>query len=301
VRWQAKALVQRAIGFLPRAESLNYVLQRRVTHGLPRPAQDFDRHVDEALEHLSAYREHTGRAPRVAYEFGAGWDLIGPLVLCAAGVPRQVLVDIRPNLRLELVNDAIERLRSHQALRSHEESAAQLFARPISSAVELGERFGIDYRAPCDARDTGLAAGSVDLVSSTFTLEHIPGPDIAAILRECGRILAPDGILSCSIDMKDHFSYADDSISIYNFLGLRPRTWRVVNSPLQYQNRLRWRDYAELFGDAGLELFDTELAGPTDDDRRALAAVELAPPFAGRYELEELAVKEARVVARAPA
>ena len=45
---------------------------------------------------------------------------------------------------------------------------------PIASLEELEARFGIRYLAPRDARATALPAGSVDFVSSTSTLEHVP-------------------------------------------------------------------------------------------------------------------------------
>jgi ubiquinone/menaquinone biosynthesis C-methylase UbiE len=64
---------------------------------------------------------------------------------------------------------------------------------------------GIRHLAPCDARSTGIPAESVGVVSNTFTLEHIPERDIAAILAESGRLLRA-GIVTCAIDMKDHYS-----------------------------------------------------------------------------------------------
>ena len=284
MRWQAKALVQRALSGLPGGPRVNYFLQRRVTRSLPRSRADFDRHVEEAERHLAAFGDR-GRPGR-AFEFGAGWDLIGPLVLRASGVERQIVVDIEPHLRPELVDDALRRLGS------------ALPAPPVTGVDDLRARFGIDYRAPCDARATGLEAESVDLISSTFTMEHIPRADLAAILRECRRLLAPDGILSSAIDYKDHFSYADPSLSPYNFLTLGDRTWRIVNSALQHQNRLRHRDYVELFEDAGLEIVSVEAEEATPADLATLASLDLAPAFRGGYSPEELGVKSARIVAR---
>lgn len=52
-----------------------------------------------------------------AYEFGAGWALIGPLSLWALGVSQQVLVDVNAHLRFELVNHSLAQLaRHHEAL-----------------------------------------------------------------------------------------------------------------------------------------------------------------------------------------
>ena len=301
MRWQYKAAVQKILSLVPGGERLNYLLQRRVTRKLPAGDGQFFLHFDQATQHVRALSEHGERQVDVirAYEFGAGWDLIGPLSLWALGVPQQVLVDIDAHLRLELVNHSIAQLaRHHDAL---EERAGRSLRRaessPVGSLADLRDRFGIDYQAPCDARDTGLTAGSFDLISSTFTLEHIPRDDIAAILRECGRLLAEGGILSCSIDMNDHYAFDDPRISVYNFLRYSDRRWRFVNSSLHYQNRLRARDYRDLFAEAGLSTIDEALYTPDAEQRAQLRKLSLAPRFAGAYSVEELEPSSMVVIA----
>ena len=69
-----------------------------------------------------------------------------------------------------------------------------------------------------DARASGLHAGCVDIITSTNTLEHIPPGEIAAILRECARLLREGGLMSSSIDLQDHYHWFDKNISVYNFL-----------------------------------------------------------------------------------
>jgi SAM-dependent methyltransferase len=231
-----------------------------------------------------------------AYEFGAGWDLIGPLSMWALGIPQQVLVDINTHLRFELVNHSIAQLaRHHDALGERAgRSLRRVDSSPVRSLADLRERFGIDYRAPCDARDTGLAAGSFDLISSTFT----PREDIAAILRECGRLLAEGGILSCSIDMNDHYAFGDPRISVYNFLRYSDRSWRFINSSLHYQNRLRARDYRKLFAEAGLSTIDEVLYSPDAEQRGELRKLSLAPRFARAYAFDELEPNAMVIVAR---
>src|SRR5262249_3632127 len=120
--------------------------------------------------------------------------------------------------------------------------------------VLLKEHYGIDYWAPCDARRTQLEAGSIDWITSTNTLEHIPLQDIHAILQECRRLLRDDGLMSCLIDYEDHYSYFDHSISGYNFLQYSDEAWAFFNPALYYQNRLRHRDYLDLFQSAGFEV-----------------------------------------------
>lgn len=303
MRWQYKVAAQKTLSLIPgtAGERANYFLQRHVTKKLPASQGQFFLHFDEAVRHVRHYEAH-GKRPWAsvrAYEFGAGWDLIGPLSLWALGASRQVIVDIDVHLRLELVNHSIAQLARHHAALSERagRSLRRIDSLPLRSFADLQERFGIDYRAPCDARNTGLAANSFDLITSTFTLEHIPRGDIAAILGECARLLAGDGVVSCSIDMNDHYAFDDPSISVYNFLRYSERRWRFINSPLHYQNRLRARDYRALFAEAGLSLTEVGLDFPGPEHRGQLRRLSLAPRFERGYRREDLEPTAMMVVA----
>jgi SAM-dependent methyltransferase len=223
MRWLAKALLQKTLSALPQAERANYLLQRHVTRSLPGPEAGFRRRFQRAARHVEAYAAHGPERPlgeAVFYEFGAGWDLAVPLSFWTLGVEGQVLVDLRPNVRLDLVNTSIERLgrlATERGLRSP--------GGPITSLEELEPRFGIRYLAPVAAQATGLPTGSVDFVTSTSTLEHIPEDDLVPLLAECRRLLRPDGAVSSRIDLSDHFSHFDHSLSPYNFLRYSDRRW----------------------------------------------------------------------------
>lgn len=301
MRWLAKAVLQKGIGALPASESVNYAFQRRVSRSLPTSEVTFKRKFGRALSHHGAYVEHgpqrdVGEA--VFYEFGAGWDLAIQLSYWSLGVHRQVLVDIRPNLRLELVNTTIGRL--HRLHGELEEEAGRTLRDPgagaVDSAAELEERFGIAYVAPQDARATGLESESIDFVSSTNTLEHIPARDIVPILAECRRLLRPNGVISSRIDLRDHFCDADAGLSSYNFLRYSDRAWRLLNSSVMYQNRLREPDYLRSFADAGLTIVTKAATHPTAEQLTALRNLDLAPRFRS-YPLEELAVQALVVIA----
>ncbi|HET7807443.1 MAG TPA: class I SAM-dependent methyltransferase [Gaiellaceae bacterium] len=293
MRWLAKAALQRGLGALPQGERLNYVFQRRVLHSLPAGDAALRRKFSRALQHLGVYREHAPGVPpgeATFYEFGAGWDLAIPLAYALLGVGGQVLVDIRPSARLELVNDA---LASFERLRPELEAEAEAELRPpggpLGSLDELEARFGIRYLAPCDARDTGLDEGSIDFASSTDTCEHIPEADLGAIFRETGRLLRAGGAFSCRIDLQDHYAYFDRSLSRYNFLRFSDGAWRLVNSPLHFQNRLRSSDYLRLVREAGLELAVERPSGPSDEGRAELRSLPLAERFRG-YAEDDLGV-----------
>jgi SAM-dependent methyltransferase len=305
MRWLAKAALQRGLGVLPQGERLNYVFQRHVLRSLPAGESVFRRKFARALQHLRAYEQHGhGVAPgeAVFYEFGAGWDLAIPLSYAALGVGRQVLVDIRPSVRVELVNDslaAFERL--WDELEDEAGRGLRRFGGPVSSVGELEERFGIAYLAPRDARATGLADKSVDFVSSTDTCEHIPEADLEQIFRECLRLLPPGGAFSCRIDLQDHYAYFDPSLSRYHFLRFSDRAWRLANSPLHHQNRLRSPDYLRLVREAGYELVAEHPSRPSVESLAELRAFPLAPRFRDGYTLEELGVTVLSFIARRPA
>lgn len=291
--WRLKALLQGVFSRIPYGEEVNYLFQRHVTRTLPIDAARLAELVGRAGRHLAAIarHRHAPLADAVFYEFGAGWDLASPLSFWALGVDHQVLVDVRHLLRLDVLNHTIGLFA---------QVPADLPRRPsgtLASLDELATRYGIDYRAPCDARATGLGAASLDCITSSNTLEHIPPDDIAAILRECHRCLRDDGIMSFLVDYVDHYSYFDNRISGYHFLRYSDRTWKLFNPSLHYQNRLRHKDYLRLFEEAGFEIIEERPYAVTADDLATVTRLPLARAFRD-YAPAELAVRDAMVVLR---
>jgi hypothetical protein len=164
---------------------------------------------------------------------------------------------------------------------------------------DLCKHYGIDYRAPADARCTGLPDGSVDLITSTDTFEHIPRSDLCQVVRECFRILRPGAIASFRIDYGDHYAYSDPNITPYNFLQYTNRQWSRFCSALQYQNRLRHSDYLRLLAEAGFEVIQTRCRGGGRDDIRLLQRVPIAGCFK-HYSPGDLAILGSQLVMRKP-
>ena len=121
----------------------------------------------------------------------------------------------------------------------------------------------------------------------------------AQIVVAVGRLLRPGGAFSCRIDLQDHYSYFDRSLSRYNFLRYSEPTWALVNSPLHYQNRLRAPDYLRLVREAGLNIVVERPSRPSDEGRAELEAMSLAKRFCG-YSVEDVGVTILSFVARAP-
>lgn len=303
LRYTVKAAVQRAFSVLPLGDQLNYVFQRHVTHSFPQRDSTFENKVRRAGQHFDFLRRFLDQPPGEArcYEIGAGWDLAIPLTYWMLGIEHQLLVDIRRNVRLELINHSIDRLtRGREHFETIAGAPLRELAGPVTSVDALETRYGIRWLAPADATATGLPSGSLDFISNTSTLEHIPPPTLAGILKEWRRTLRPGGIAACHVDMKDHYAGFDKSITHYNFLTHSEASWRPLNPSLHYQNRLRRPDYLTLVADAGFELVHQECIAADADDLAILSRLPIAPEFRD-YSTEDLGVKTLWLVLINPA
>lgn len=287
MNWQLKSRMIGTIERMPFSASIYYLVQRYVTRTVPRPSSSIDQVVANEARHLCAFRQQTGRElPHLVFEFGAGWDLCGAIVRAGLGVPKQIMGDIHRLASAWQINHVINWLDDHPRM-----------AHPLTTISNVDKHLeattGISYRASFDARDTGFAEGSVDLIASTNTLEHIPANDIRLILRECHRILATDGVMSMLIDYSDHYSHADGTIGPYNFLQFSAADWRRHDHNNHYQNRLRHCDFRALFKEAGFTILQDDPRLPDhpsiglpslDEEFRQYAEKDLLPT-AGHFVL----------------
>ena len=273
--WKTKATIQRAFSAVPGGHRLNYLMQRYVTHSLPRTADDLEGVVTTAERHLDAIRKATTVpiGEMRFFEFGAGYDLSEPLSFAALGVTDRVCFDISPVARDDMIRAAVNVLRGLEQKLPPPPATGSMTAYLAS--------IGLEYVAPGDARQTGFPAHSVDASTTTSVLEHIPPEDLEAILLELRRILKPGGVCSFAIDYHDHFARTDPNIHGLHFLRFSHREWRRWNSSIQYQNRLRHDDYVAMFEKAGFDITAVDAIV----DPRFPADPETVPPFTGRTDL----------------
>lgn len=296
MNFKYKNIIQKVFSILPNGEKLNYFCQRFLTKSLPVDDQSFLNKVKTALTHLDRFdrfRRQDKERDLVYFEFGAGWDLINPIALFLTGrFKRLHCVDIRELVFPKLMEDTVKkfnRLRNRISL-SFPDLIVSKFTKKNFRQI-LKNNFNIEYSAPLDASCTGLDSDSVDLISSTVTFEHIPRENIVEILNECYRILKPGGIFSISIDYQDHWSYFDKDISVYNFLTFSKEGWKKYSPSLNYQNRLRNRDYEEMFTKTGFEMVENKPLAPSESDLSVLDKLKLDSYFKDRYSRADLAYK----------
>ena len=261
--WTLKAAIQKAISLAPASHRVNYLFQRYVTGGVELNERFLDDRLTHLRSHLKGYREIASRPhPRSTLELGTGWYPVVPVALFLAGAETIHTVDITPLTTRErilaTVDALLERHRSgrlSEYLFVHPERARALEALRADadglSGDALLERLGVRLLVT-DARDLPLADGTVDLIHSNNTFEHVPPAILASILSEFDRVAAPGSVQSHFIDMSDHFAHLDKSITIYNYLRFSERAWKLIDNDVQPQNRLRYADYRRMYDELGL-------------------------------------------------
>jgi SAM-dependent methyltransferase len=270
--WLLKAAVQGAISPLPGRDRLNHLLQTHVTGSITLTEEVFERKRTQCRRHLESYLAQRGRPPKHVLELGTGWYPVVPLGMIVAGVERVTTIDVNPLCDLGHARAALEKFGPALTADPSARDAAQLLE-PLRVRLLVG-----------DARESGLAAGSVDLFVSNNTLEHIPPQSLREILAEFRRLAAPGAVMDHFIDMSDHYAHFDDSITEFNYLRYSDRAWRVFNNRLQYQSRLRISDYRRLIEAAGFRVVAEDVErGPGE----ALDAIPLARRFR-HYRREDL-------------
>ncbi len=269
-KWKQKAIVQKAISYLPYSRRINFLFQKFVTRGVQLTDHYFIDRLQHARNHIGAYqRAADDRVPESTLELGTGWYPIVPVALFLLGAENIYSVDIstltsrkRLLITLQYFAQAEENntLRDYVSCRPERMSVIhELIRNPERlSLSQMLERLHIRYLRE-DTRSISLRDGSIDLIHSNNTFEHIYPDILCSILKEFKRILRkPGGVMSHFVDMTDHFAHIDPSISVYHFLRFTERQWRWIDNGIQPQNRLRADDYLQIYADLAIPVTGEE-------------------------------------------
>lgn len=290
-----KIFLQKFFSALPNGEKLNYQLQKKITKTLPISDSDFIKKTETAQSHLENYKKYSSSdtLPKNYYEFGAGYDLVIPITMSLLGVSNIRCIDVRELAFPDLLNDTIKRFQKFKKdLNFNFSIPAEIpeFTYENFTSV-LKDYFDIEYIAPLDARDTRIADSSIDFIVSNATMEHIPKEVLDGIMKECYRILKPDGIMSNVIDYRDHGSYFDDSVSVYNFLQYSERKWNFLNPSIMFQNRMRHSEYAKIINKYNYKILLGNTSLPTESEKEHLSKMKLDEYFTTNFSMDDIAIQ----------
>jgi len=293
MNWRIKGVVQKALSTIPGGTALNDVLQRTVG-GLRNFEQNVATKVNGDWVVLAGHMRELGvpLAGKRYMEIGTGWYPTLPVCFQLAGAAEVISYDLQRHLNERLTE------RMWRALEAHLPAIAAT-GQPIDEVrAAYAKRAPFDYRAPADATASKLPDNSVDVVFSNSVLEHVPRGVIRLMMQEAYRVLRPGGLSIHSVNCADHYAYFDKSITFMNYYQFTEKDWQFWNNDLQYQNRMRPKDFIDLSEQAGLK---TVLAKhkPRPDLLETLPAVKLAPEFQ-KYPPEQLACTSVDFVGQKP-
>lgn len=303
MNFKYKAYLQKLFSSLPQGERINYLFQKHVTHSLPINETDFSEKIETVKRHFSYFEKYSRESDPGKcsyYEFGSGYDLLIPIGIRLLGFNDLTCIDIRELVFPELINDTIKRIKlSDEKFGVDDETLSNVPLLTGSNFREvLREHFNINYIAPLDARKTGIESNSIDFILSNATMEHIPQIHLPDIMKECHRILKPGGIMSNAIDYRDHWSFFDPTISVFNYLQFNDKEWNRLNPSIMYQNRMRHKDHMEIITECGFEVLEEIPDYPDQSEINQLKELVLNAHFKDNYTLEDLSIKSCMLVLR---
>ena len=264
-KWYLKAIVQKIVSWLPFSVAINYWLQKNITGGVLLNDEYFYDRLQHAQVHTTNFFKYSTQPLHTTLELGTGWYPVVPLAMFLCGAQKIYTVDITPLTNRAHLHTTIKKF--IEVISKNELQNLLPYVLPIRcdelkkinqefeslTTEEILNRLHFQYIVQ-DARHLPFPDGTIDLLHSNNTLEHIDAAILPAILQEQKRIIHPQGFISQAIDMSDHFAHFDTGISIYNYLKFTASQWKMIDNNLQPQNRLRMIDYENQFATAGLPI-----------------------------------------------
>lgn len=257
-KWIFKAIIQKAISFLPLSHRINFLFQKHLTKGVILTDEYFVDRLIHAKNHIQAYKQSSGnRIPLTTLELGTGWYPIIPLSLFIAGSNEIYSIDlvklVNKDRLAECIHKYLEYYNNNQLLDYIEVDQNRIEElKGLSETInqlteeEILNRLRIKLLI-LDARHLSFNDNYFDLIHSNNTFEHIHPDQLIEIIKEFKRVLGSEGVMSHFVDMSDHFAHFDNKIGIYNFLKFSDRAWRIIDNSIQPLNRLRITEYEKIF------------------------------------------------------
>jgi SAM-dependent methyltransferase len=291
MKWKNKALIQNLVSKLPENFSYNvyYWMQRKF--GALQSTNPINVLTSRVNTMQYIHRNgHTVEGKKFL-EIGTGRGINLPIAWWLCGASEIVTVDVNPYLKEELVMSDLTYMRNHQNELKNLFSSiphGSLFDKRFELLMnckdglqDLLSLTNIRYLAPADAGCLNFNPNSFDYHISYSVLQYIPPIDLQRILREAIRLTKEDGLIVHYIDLTDHFSHYDHSITYINFLQFSEEQWkRLAGNRYMYHSRLRIDDYMDMFKTLECKI----VCSDTVVDERSLAAIHQGLPLDERFK-----------------
>ncbi len=239
----------------------------------------------------------------VHLDFGSGWHPTIPLLFHTLGVRRQHLFDIKPILDRRMLQQTVSIFREIQTDPDWPRKTTPSRALPDLANLSLSEyldSLGTSYHAPY-AEQFSTLARTVDLVTSTQVLFHVPRTALASTFKQIFGVLKPGGHFMATIHLQDILAGSPNNrVAKFHQFRYSPETWnRWFSSDLMSYNRLRAPDYLSLLKTAGFQVRHFEVEPGTEADHQALERTPIAECFK-HYSWKDLAARHLFFVAQKP-
>jgi len=289
--WMFKAMVQNVFSVLPNghnlyASLLEYVLRLKPRYydRLHMKSEEFEQKVAQIRRHIENYllgqaKYESGSSgegltkslenARVL-ELGTGWYPVVPIGLYLCGAAEIWTLDIVSQCRLDRIKYLLTLFltyaredRFSQLLPFVDSHRISTLEELVSSSDQRGEELLKEmniYMLLGDSRNIQMQSTTIDLFVSNNVLEHIPKQSLVGIFQEFRRLGSEKAVMSHNIDMGDHHSYVDQSITKYNYRRYNKYVWWLFNNSINYQNRLCVSDYEEVHDATRWKIVEKEIS-----------------------------------------
>jgi hypothetical protein len=176
-------------------------------------------------------------------EIGPGDNIMLAVAWVVLGAKSVITIDRFPYLEIDAVAEDTNLMIS---------KIVQEYGVPSLTADEVFSR--IRPLSLDELHSQDLCAGSVDLIYSNATLEHIH--DLSKILHQWRNWLSVDGAMIHWVDFKSHNYFVHNEL---DFLTFSDRTWHMITSNRSAINRQRWEEHQQNLTATGFTIVRLDL------------------------------------------
>jgi SAM-dependent methyltransferase len=242
VPWYVKVAGKIVLSRLPVSHSVWFKL------GVFRHGQmqeiDYARKVFETHLRLAGLTDPAHNSTKTVMELGPGESLFTAVLARAYGFAGATLADVGDFSAPS--GDRYKEL----ARRLARDGASLPDLSDCADTAAILDRLGARYLTQGLQSLKAIPDGSVDFIFSHAVLEHVRRADFVDTLREMRRVLAPGGVCTHVIDLKDHLQAS------LNNLRFGEDFWEssFISSSGFYTNRFRFDELIQMFSAAGFEV-----------------------------------------------